>query len=398
MAGEDGIFEGKYKKVQIRISSASLSGGRRKAIKLFPNRDTQSVEDMGMIPRKYALEIILSATQTKDYFGYRKELLAALEDASNGTLVHPLYGVIHDVAVTSYSINESFGEFGFATVSVEFEIDSNTGIPTSSSASGPLITSANKIVQSSLESYIGEGFTLTGKSIKNAVDAIDKVNAIINKVRKEAAFTGVAAEAINEFNALLSGTSDNVNSLVKDPLALADSLNRVFESVGGLFSSASATFGTFERLFGFGESDTDIIPTTTSLIQRIKNRSVLNSYVGASALGYAQLSAIEIEYTTTAEIDNVTKVLERQFVAVMESDADQPSKDALIETRILVTDALQEARLRASAIITVRTTDTTARLLAFDYYGSPELGETINDLNLFENVSFVSGEVEILTQ
>jgi len=399
MADDQSIFEGFYKGVPIRIASSSVEGGRRKSVKSFPNRDTESVEDMGRIPRRYTLEIIIAGLSGSDYFAYRNQLLAAIEtDPAPGVMIHPLYGRIENVVASTYSISEDFSDFGYTTVRVEFRVNGNVGIPQSSGTAIPLISEQNTITQSSVARSIASGFTITGKNIKNIEDVVAKVTAIVSKVDNATKFIGEVSDRINTFNATVGTLSGDVNGLVRNPVALADSINGLFLAAGGLSSSASTTFDIFKNLFGFGDDDNTIYPTTSSLTRRAKNRSVLNAAVGSAALGYAYLSASQINYETTEEIDKAEESLEEQFAAVQATNADQDIKDNLADMRLLVTNVLQEARLRASAIKTISTRATTARVLAFDYYGSDELGATINDINNFANVAFVEGDVRILTK
>lgn len=398
MADEASIITGSYKGIPITITGGSLDGGRRKSIKVFPNRDTQSVEDLGQIPRKYSVDIILSDKQDQDYFNYRDRLLDALESKGVGVLIHPLYGRIERVAVKAYSLNESYGEFGFATVSVNFEIDRNLGIPQNSGNVLSQISEQNKVVQAAVESSIAEEFAAPLKNLKNFEDAVEKVTGFIDRVNRATAFTGDAASNLNEFSALLGGLSKDVNSLVTNPLALADAVTRVFSAVGSLYSSASVTLDTMLGFFDFGDNDKEINPTTISLVQRATNRSVLNSSIQSAALGYAFLSATRLDYQTTREIEATAELLENQFIKVMAGDTDQGTKDQLSESRLLFDRFLQQARLRASALITVNTPLTTARLLAFDYYGTDADGELLAVLNDVENAAFVEGDVEILTE
>ena len=83
MADEAQIINGSYKGIPIAIDSGSVEGGRKTAIKQFPSRDTQSVEDLGRRPRKYSLEIIISDKQGQDYFAYRNALLDALDSSGD---------------------------------------------------------------------------------------------------------------------------------------------------------------------------------------------------------------------------------------------------------------------------------------------------------------------------
>ena len=65
MADDLDIINGLFKGIPIAISSGSIEGGRKTVVKQFPNRNTQSVEDLGLQPRKYALEIIISDKPNK---------------------------------------------------------------------------------------------------------------------------------------------------------------------------------------------------------------------------------------------------------------------------------------------------------------------------------------------
>ena len=426
MANENEIFLGSYKEIPIRISGGSLEGGRRKAIKLFPNKNTQSVEDMGAIPRKYKLEIILSDSQANDYFGYRKQLLASFENPAPGTLIHPFYGRIDNVVSTTYNLNESFGEFGSAIISVSFEITENIGIPQDSGLLSSKVISSNNKVQDSLKSFIGDSFKVSNNVVSNIMDSTNKVNDIIDSSESATSFVGGAigtltdfvndstafvsdaigtvnaSNAFNVFNATLAKFRINVVSAVLNPAGLEGSLsnylNLTFREINGLYKSPLSTYNVFKKLFKFGNDDKKFKVTTPILKERKYNREVLNSYVKASSFSYAQLAAISIDYATTNEIDSVAFELDNQYLEVMESEIDQITKDQISETRLLVTQALQEVRVRTSTVISIETNLTTARLIAFNYYGSDELGEAICDLNSFKNVSFVEGQVEILRQ
>ena len=98
MASEEKILSGEFKGIQIRINSGSVVGGRKNAKKEFPNRDTQTIEDLGLLPRTYQLEILISdigktevnQEPQQEYFDYRDSLIAAIEDKGTGVLIHPL--------------------------------------------------------------------------------------------------------------------------------------------------------------------------------------------------------------------------------------------------------------------------------------------------------------------
>lgn len=397
MADEAQIISGSFKGVPISISSGTVDGGRKIAVKQFPSRDTQSVEDLGLNPRKYALEIILSDKPQQDYFNYRNSLIAALESKGPGELIHPMYGRVDNAVAVSYSLNENFSSFGDSTISVSFEVDDSTGIPESSGNVITQISASNDTVQIAVNDDIAYNFSVTDRFSGNFTAAVDKVNGIIDKAKQSTAFIGEEAQNLNEFAALIGNLADNVNSLVTAPIALADSISSLFESTNGLYSSAGSTFDTFIGFFGFGDDDDPIRLDTAGRIERSSNNDILNGAVSASALGYAYLAITRIDFQTTREIDDLTAELDSQYEAVQENGSSQEVKDAVTDMRVKSLDALEQARVQASQIITVSTNPTTARVLAFNYYGNDDNGDAIAELNGFDDASFIEGDVEVLT-
>lgn len=397
MADEAAIINGSFKGVPISIDSGSVDGGRKISVKQFPNRDTQNVEDLGLQPRRYSVEIVVSAKQSQDYFSYRNSLLAALESKGPGELIHPLYGRIDNVVAVSYSLSESFGSFGNTTVSVNFEVQSNTGIPQSAGNVVTNVQAKNIAIRQFVQADISENFSVDNRNTGNFQAGVDKVNGVIQQANKATEFIGEAADTLDEFSSEIGRLSATVNSLVSDPEQLGLETVDLFESIEGLYASADATFKTFLGFFGFGSDDTSFGQDTAGLIERKRNNDVMNASVAALALGEAYLAGSQLDFLTTREIDATTNQLDDQYAAVQTSGAGQAVKDAVTDMRVTVLDVFDQARVDASQIITVETLPTTTRLLAFNYYGNDEFGETIVDLNGITDVSFIEGPIEVLT-
>lgn len=398
MADETLIISGSYKNFPFSINGASLEGGRKTAIKQFPNRNTQNVEDLGLQPRRYTLDLIIGdKADGESYFSYRDRLLAVLEQKGPGVLIHPLYGRIENIVAVAFSLNESLSEFGDATVTVNFEPDQNTGIPQGFISSITEIGAANQVVQAAVASDVSDNYSVTDAFTGNFQAAVDKVNAIIARVNESSEFIGEAAVTLDEFSAEIGELSANVNSLVSAPLELSQAITNLFESVNGLYQSADATFDTFIGFFGFGDNDIPSGNSTSGLAERQQNNDVLNGAVAAASLAYAYQAAAGIDFQTTLDIDTVADQLDVQYQAVLASGSDRPVIDAVTDMRIKTLNAFDQARINASQIITVETGPTTVRLLAFSYYGNDDNGETIQNLNGITDVSFIEGEVQVLT-
>lgn len=61
-------------------------------------------------------------------------------------------------------------------------------------------------------------------------------------------------------------------------------------------------------------------------------------------------------------------------------------------------DFFDKQKLTIRQIITVKTNETTARLLSYQYYGDSQLGKDIAKLNSILDVSNISGDIDILTE
>ena len=137
--------------------------------------------------------------------------------------------------------------------------------------------------------------------------------------------------------------------------------------------------------------------TTAGLIERDKNQAIMDASMNAMALVYAYEAAASIEYDTVEAIDAIANQLDAQYQIVLTSGASVNTKNKVTDMRLIVLDFFAEQRLTASQILNVHTVPTSARLLGYQYYGDDQVGESIAALNNSTDVSFIEGEVKVLT-
>jgi len=407
MADSTRIIDGFFKGVPIRIDSGSVTGGRKTVKHEFPNRDTQTVEDQGLKPRTYNLQIVIAPRTTtsggitntrQGYFEYRDSILAVIESKGTGELIHPLYGRIENVKATTFSINEDFTDFGRSRLNVTFEVSNDAGIPRQTIAALSQLTQANNSVNAAVNADITNNFAVLTKFTNNFGDAADKINEIIDEAVKATSFLGAEADEINEFNSFIGELSADVNSLITDPSGLATSINNLFSNIDGLFGTAENTSKAFAGLFGFGGSDEDnILPTTAGRIQRIQNRAVLNGAVNASTLGFAYVNVSQIQFENVREVEEAADDLEVQFQLVMTSGSSNEVIAAATDMRVIVQQFFDDQKITLKQIIEVNVYTTPARVLSYQYYAESTSATQILELNGITDVSFVDGTVEIVT-
>lgn len=92
---------GSWRGVGFVMDTAQVHAGRRVAVHEYPYRSTVWAEDLGLLPRRFAVQAYLVGD---DVYQQRDAMLAACETAGPGTLVHPTMGAVEcvllDFAVT----------------------------------------------------------------------------------------------------------------------------------------------------------------------------------------------------------------------------------------------------------------------------------------------------------
>lgn len=107
-----------FRGVPFYVDTSERTGGRRGVTHEYPLRDVPFREDLGRESRGFAVEGYVVGD---DYLDKRDALLAALEEAGPGVLVHPYYGTKTVAVVGGFRVRESTQSGGMASVSVTFE-------------------------------------------------------------------------------------------------------------------------------------------------------------------------------------------------------------------------------------------------------------------------------------
>lgn len=391
----DQVSPASYKGVNFLVKSSRLAGGRKDVKHSYPNKDTQVIEDLGLLPRVYNLEIVITG---ENYFQDRDTLINMLDEGGEGPLVHPFYGRIENIAARTWTLNENFTGLGEGRLSVVFEPSHDTGVPQASINTLNNVAAKNTALQDAVKTDISGIFNVTESFTGNFGAAVDVLNAAVDSFRENTSFLQAAADQIDEYTQQINDFSDNVFSLVQAPTELADSLGNLFTSVDNLYPTVAATAAVLTGFFDFGDDGDPAPLTTAGRVERFNNTKVINGAMQSMALGYAYLNTVQVDFETTVEIEDAADALEIQYQKVTDDEGlSDDSKSSLIDLRLAAQDYFEEQKLTARQVIDIRTPLTSARLLAYQYYGSSEDGERLGNLNNSEDVAFIEGTVKVLT-
>lgn len=408
-----------YAKVPFLVKGAPTTGGVKTVKHVFPNSSNQVIENLGQLQNTFNVQAWITNDSTQDnYITKRDTLIAALNKGVREVLVHPLFGIVDNVIATTWSLSEDFTDLGVATFNITFEIDLPQSVPQVAANTFSQVESTQSIATTSITADVAGSYDI--QFFNNVSDAIAQVDGFVDALVENTEIFSINVDQLNTFNSQVSDLTANIATLVRTPQALADSVNNLFETMSGMYTTVDATFDVLKQFFNFGDDDIEIVGSTASKIERKKNRELFNNSIQSYALVHAYTQASQLDFATVDDQQEVSAELEAQFDKVSANvviptlatffDTDKTLPPSYIELglstdtkadindqRIAVQNLFDDNSVTLGRIITILTPLTTARALAYQYYGSSELGEDIARLNNITDPAFVEGEVRIIT-
>ena len=398
-----------YKGVPLMITSWRRIDGGHDVRHDFPHSSRTLLQEISSGSDSYALQGFITQRQGEPALAYeeiRKQLFVALKDRANpAVLVHPVEGDLEKmVARPGWTFSETTSEDGMGRFTVTFE-RSDVDIAPRAVADG---ATESGIAAALEETDEASGLTIAGITISpgfvgNVQAGMEKLGELQDAADWATGKMAMAKDKLDEWSAQLTDFGANVAAYVAAPQEMALATVGLYQSMRGIYAGVSgAARGTYEMyrsMFSFGDGDGDIEPTTAGLAERKNTQDTLNAEVQALALSYAYTAAAEIEYETVDEIDEVSATVEEQYQKLYANDT--PSRDTLDKLAVLrwrIHAWLDAKRLTASRLVPVTARNTSARLLAFSYYGKADRGFEVATLNDIEDPAFIDGSVEIYTE
>ena len=389
------LYKASYKGVDFFVTISSVSGGRKDIAHKYPNSDKQTIEDLGRQPRRYTLNAIISGD---NYFQKRNSLLAKLEDGKSGVLSHPFDGSIENVVVRTFSLSERMSQIGMGNIEILFEVTDKEAVPIATGVTSSQLDAVNDVAIEQIKNDISGEFEVSSTSIGSYESATKKLDSFIDSFQDATKFINDGTKLASKLAEDIAGFANDVRTLAQDPLALADSIVNLFSTLDAAAQSIEASLAALANLFDFG-GDNKTTPITASAIERAKNDSVIDSAVGSLALSFSYLNSPEKTYTTKAEISEALDALDIKYDEVANSDAiSKEARDAIADMKTLSAKLFEDVRINAKRTLSVSTTQLPMRVIAYQYYGSTEQENDLLSLNSIADASFVSGDIEVLSE
>lgn len=295
--------------------------GRRTNLHEFPLRDTPFTEDMGRKARTYSVEAYVIGVE---YMAARDALMAALEEAGSGTLVHRYFGQIRVKVYGEPRVKHSSQEGGWAKFSITFvDAGDDDASPVQRIDTRQRVQAQAATTTSVLQSQFTQNYSVTGvpgwvsNASKNVLGQLDGTLGMINNIENT-----------------ISNVFDTPNAIASNVVAV----------IGGL--SSLTNFDNLVTLWKFGDIFSSVKQTTPSRIRQAKNQqSVINLVQGVAVVEAAKQST-EISYESQKNAIDVRN----QIADVLDEQMDSADDETFVALQDLQTVVVRDLTDRAAKL------------------------------------------------
>ena len=223
MPWQEQLQKASFRGVEFQVEGDDAAFGRRVQLHEYPQRDKPYVEDMGRKAREVSLTAFLVGP---DYMAARDKLLAAVEQAGPGELVHPWYGRITvSIKDDGCRVTHSRDDGGVCRIRLTFIESGEKAFPAAGTASGAkTLLAADALEVVSVEQF-ANGFSLDGLPAWASADALTAAEGLLGRLD-----SGLPRGLLSSPASSLRG---ELGSLLPVPASYA---SRLF----GLFNKAAA--------------------------------------------------------------------------------------------------------------------------------------------------------------
>lgn len=398
MAWRDELRPGSFRDVPFHIDAADQQGGRRQVVHEFPQRDDPVIEDLGLRPHGFTLDCLVLGA---DYMTARDALIAALDAAGPGTLVHPYRGAL-TVSCDTWRVRESSREGGIAWFSIDFVASAVAPRPLSVEDTAATTEAAAAAAMTEAGDGLAAGFSVAGLSDFVSQGAVDRVSVIGDRLESGLARLNGARDAVSNVALKLRNLRADALTLVRQVPDLAGAVTDLIVSARLLADTPGAALRELRGLIGLNTGARAPGQTPARIAERT-NATALERLVTLAAGAEAVRATAAISFDSYDEAvavrDDLADRLEQAAVAA----ADIGDDAAFLRLSALRLTMVRDVTRRGGSLARVysHTPPTTepALVTAQRLYGDAGRADQIVARNGLRHPGFVPGgrPLEVLT-
>ena len=373
--------------------TSSVTGGRKTVTHEYPDSPTREIEDLGLLLNTFNIEAIID---TNTSYASRDAFVEKLEKPGIGVLVHPRLGR-KNVVVKSYTENDNLiSERGVVKFSIVFEEAARPEFPLDFVGT---ISKVNQLKGAILQAQQAVGAALFAiNKVKAAYGAaVSKVNAISDNLKALTSGIVGSADTLANLSTAIVQLRTNLTALLQSPETLFLRISNAVDLMRTAPTGDRDAFEIMSKLFDFDAGDGVAIGTSPNIVQRQTNQDLLNGIVRIGALAEAYDAAVNIEFDSFNDLNDIKDRLEDAFNGII-GTAESSVADLLHELRIEANKNLDNLSLNLASVATINTKPISLNVLAYQLYGSLDNKEALRKLNTSVDTSRLKGAINILTR
>lgn len=267
--------------------------GRRVHVHEYPLRDQPYAEDLGRKGRTFSVDALVVGAL---YIGQRNALLAAVEAAGPGKLVHPYLGEML-VACTSCRLREGQGEGGMARLALEFVEAGKAEFPTVlSNTIGTCVATADYAAQA-VQSNFERRHKVAGKPAFVANASAGIFTQALAGLQDAVGLVRGAADEVAKLQHDIDEARRDLTTLIYAPASAAQTLlANVRQLVRSVATAPRDALSLARTLYRFGALLPAISPSTTSRRAQATNQAELVRLVRVAALAEGARAAAGVAF------------------------------------------------------------------------------------------------------
>lgn len=418
MSWRERLRKASFRNVEFFVDGAEGAFGRRTVLHEYPLRDKPYVEDLGRKARTITLEAYVLATPANglDYMPARDALIAALEQAGPGTLVHPYLGELRVSLQGEARLRETTAEGGMARFTLSFVESGEAAFPSGQANTPAIVNQRADAAEIAMADAFALMFSVEGVPefvAQAATDHLGNAIAVLGDLPK---LVPINAEAMAKFLPDLDVLKNDLPDLVRSGVDLALAVVRMVDSVrsiarspldalgnplGALRRDPVAALKLLRKLFEFGKAGTkfpvpSVPSTTTTRLQQSGNQAATQDLVQQAAVVSAARAAAEMEFQTFDDAAAVRGEIADQLDAQMAATQSDQLYNALAALRAAsVRDITARGANLARVVDYTPSATLPALVVAYDLYEDAGRDAEIVARNRVRHPGFVPGGAPI---
>ncbi|MGN7832666.1 DNA circularization protein [Pseudoxanthomonas sp. 22568] len=391
MAWRDQLLPASFRGVPFEVLDERATFGRRTVLHEFPFRDVPFVEDLGRRARELQIRAIIVGS---DYMERRDALIAAVEEAGSGKLVHPQYGEMQVSISYGVDIETSTAEGGCCRIQFSCVETGDARFPSAQAATADVVEERAEDAQETLRERFASIFDLSGLPAWASDDALLRAQDWLSEVR---AVVAPIAQAIDRGDvlALVSSLNSGLAGKLRAPLAMAESVIGIVRSLRLALPARDAT-RALQTLGGFQAGQTFVPPTTPSTRAQARNRDTMLELMRGAAVAEAAVALSRTVFTDYNQAVTLRDAITDQIDAIAEVTQEDALYHALSDLRAAVVRDLDARGANLARVASYPMPATMpAVVLAWTLYQDSGRDLELAERNRIRHPGFVPGGVTL---